>query len=341
MTDLIRSACLTHYPELARAVGIDPLAMLRQVRLPLGCLAHQNMRIAVPKVRRLLEATAMAAGVDEFGLRMAERGGLSNLGPVALIIRDQPTVGSALESLSRYIHIHHEGMRLAIEPHGDIVIVVLFLRGGRPRVPRQSVEMALGTVHGVIRSLFGGEWRPLEVHLMNPPPRNRAYYRKFFRCDVAFNSEFDAIMFPARDLERKIPTAHPLIARYVESRVDEFDAQHNGWDGKIGQLIRMLLPAGGCSIERVADHLACNRRTIHRRLADCGTTFSEVLDTQRADLVMHLIKDRSRSLAEISVMIGFSAQSAMARWFRERFGCSISEWRADPRERMRLAASRR
>ncbi len=340
MTDLIRSACLTHYPELARSVGLDPLAMLRKVRLPLGCLAHQNMRIAVAKVRRLLEITAMAAGVDEFGLRMAERGGLSNLGPVALIIRDQPTVGSALESLSRYIHIHHEGMRLAIEPDGDIVIIVLFLRGGRPRVPRQSVEMALGTVFRVIQSLFGGEWRPQEVHLMNPPPRNRTYYRKFFRCDVAFNSEFDAILLPARDLDRKIPTAHPLIARYVESRVDEFDAQHNGWDGKIGQLIRMLLPAGDCSIERVADHLACNRRTIHRRLADCGTTFSEVLDAQRADLVMHLVKDRSRSLAEISIMIGFSAQSAMARWFRERFGCSITEWRNDPRERMRIAAGR-
>ena len=340
MTDLIRSACLTHYPELARSVGIDPEAMLRRVRLPLGCLAHQNMRIAVTKVRRLLEVTATTAGVDEFGLRMAERGGLSNLGPVALIIRDQPTVGAALESLSRYIHIHHEGMRLAIEPDGDIVIVVLFLRGGRPRVPRQSVEMALGTVYRVVESLFGGAWRPLEVHLMNPPPRNRAYYRKFFRCDVAFNSEFDAVLLPARDLDRKIPTAHPLIARYVESRVDEFDAQHNGWDGKIGQLIRMLLPAGDCSIERVADHLACNRRTIHRRLADCGTTFSKVLDAQRADLVMHLIKDRSRPLAEIAEMVGFSAQSAMARWFRERFGCSITEWRSDPREQMRIAAGR-
>lgn len=340
MTDLIRSACLTHYPELARSVGLDPETMLRRVRLPLGCLAHQNMRIAVAKVRRLLEITAMAAGVDEFGLRMAERGGLSNLGPVALIIRDQPTVGSALESLSRYIHIHHEGMRLVIEPDGDIVIIVLFLRGGRPRVPRQSVEMALGTVYRVIQSLFGGEWRPLEVHLMNPPPRNRAYYRKFFRCDVAFNSELDAIVLSARDLDRKIPTAHPLIARYVESRVDEFDAQHNGWDGKIGQLVRMLLTAGDCSIERVADHLACNRRTIHRRLADCGTTFSEVLDTQRADLVMHLIKDRSRSLAEVSVMTGFSAQSAMARWFRGRFGCSITAWRTDPRRRVLAAVDR-
>ena len=32
-------------------------------------------------------------------------------------------------------------------------------------------------------------------------------------------------------------------------------------------------------------------------------------------------------------MLGFSAQSAMARWFKGRFGRSITEWRSDARER--------
>ena len=45
---------------------------------------------------------------------------------------------------------------------------------------------------------------------------------------------------------------------------------------------------------------------------------------------LRLIDERSRPLAEIAEMIGFSAQSAMARWFRGRFGCSITEWRNDP-----------
>jgi AraC-like DNA-binding protein len=32
-------------------------------------------------------------------------------------------------------------------------------------------------------------------------------------------------------------------------------------------------------------------------------------------------------LADIAVQLGFSAQSAMARWFRGRFGCTITAWR--------------
>jgi Arabinose-binding domain of AraC transcription regulator, N-term len=197
MTDLIRSASLTHYPEVARSVGLDPIAMLRKVRLPVACLDHPDLRIAVSALRRLLEASAAAAGVDEFGLRMADRGGLANLGPVALVVREQATVGNAIEALSRFIHIHHEGMALRIERDDDVVTLSVTLRGGRPRAPRQSTEMAVGTIHRIIRSLFGDDWQPLDVHLMHSPPRNRRYYRSFFGCNVIFNSEIDAILVAA------------------------------------------------------------------------------------------------------------------------------------------------
>ena len=68
MTDLIRSACLTHYPELA-ALGraSNPLAMLRKVRLPLSCLARQNMRIAVRQGSPPARIDRDEAGVESSG----------------------------------------------------------------------------------------------------------------------------------------------------------------------------------------------------------------------------------------------------------------------------------
>ena len=341
MTDLIRSACLTHYAEVARSLGIEPTKMLRQVRLPLACLDHQNMRIAVSGVRRLLEASAAEAGIDEFGLRMAELGGLSNLGPVALIVREQTTAGSAIEALSRYIHIHHEAMRLSLYHKEDLVIIGLTLRGARPRAQRQSTEMALGSVHRIVCSLFDGDWRPLDVHFTHPPPRNHGYYRSFFGCDVTFDSDLDAILCSAGDMDRPIPTAHPLIARYVQSSLEDIDRRSENWDDKVSELVRTLLPNGHCTIERVAEHLACSRRTIHRHLEDRGTSFSEILDAQRAELGMQLIEDRNRPLVEIAELLGFSAQSAMARWFRGRFGCSITQWRDGFRPRPPGATHRR
>src|SRR5262245_39208295 len=98
MTDLVRSACLTFYPEVARSVGLDVRQMMRKARLPLACLDRPDIRIAASGVRRLLEASAVASGAEDFGLRLAEHGALSTLGPVALIVREQATIGGAIES---------------------------------------------------------------------------------------------------------------------------------------------------------------------------------------------------------------------------------------------------
>ncbi len=340
MTDLIRSASLTHYPEIARSVGIDPKVMLKQARLPLHCLERPDLRVAVAGVRRLLEASADASGVEEFGLRLAERGGFSTLGPVALVVREQATVGAAIETLARYIQLQNEAMRLEIDRRDDLVTIAMFLRGGQQRATRQSTELALGRIHRLIASLFPKDWRPLEVHLAHSPPRRRTYHRKFFGCDVTFNSEFDAIIVHARDMERAIPSAQPMLASYVENRVKEIGTRPEDWDGKIRELVRALLPGGNCTIETVAEHLGCDRRTIHRRLLECSTTFSDILEAERTDIVMRLVEDGDRPLKEIAELLGFSAQSALARWFRGRFGCSVTEWRNGGRQRTLVAAAR-
>ena len=133
-------------------------------------------------------------------------------------------------------------------------------------------------------TLAGDEWRPLEAHLAYPPPRRQRYYRSFFGCPIVFNSEIDAILISARDLERPIPSAQPLIARYLQKRVEAIGERPRRWDEQVSEVVRSLFATGDCSVERVAEHFACNRRTIHRHLAECGTTFSEILDTERADL---------------------------------------------------------
>jgi AraC-like DNA-binding protein len=78
----------------------------------------------------------------------------------------------------------------------------------------------------------------------------------------------------------------------------------------------------------VAQRLGVDRRTVHRRLAEEGETFSSLLDSVRAELATRYIDNRDRPLASVAELLGFSAHSAFARWFRGQFGCSVSEWRA-------------
>lgn len=335
---LIRCACLTHYAAVARSVGLDPELMLKKAKLPLAALGCPDMRIAVTAVRRLFEMSAAESGCETFGLKVAGRGDLSDLGPVALVIREQPTIGTALQALSRFLHIHHEGMVLIIEQHDDTVILRTVLRG---RAQRQATEAVMATLYQVMRALSGPAWRPLQVHLMHSAPLDRSSHRQFFGCDVHFNADFDGLVCKASDMGRAIPWADPKLARYVQDRVDELYGRPESFDAKVAALVRELLGNGDCRIERVAEHLGCDRRTIHRRLADSGTTFSEIVDTERAELAARLVEDRTTPLADMAELLGFSAQSAMARWFRHRFGCSITQWRRDHRPDASLTSPQR
>jgi hypothetical protein len=48
----------------------------------------------------LLEASAERGGTEAFGLLMAEKRRLSNLGPLGILMREQPTMRQALEALA-------------------------------------------------------------------------------------------------------------------------------------------------------------------------------------------------------------------------------------------------
>jgi AraC-like DNA-binding protein len=67
---------------------------------------------------------------------------------------------------------------------------------------------------------------------------------------------------------------------------------------------------------------------MHRHLANEGETFSSLLDSVRSELATRYIDNRDRSLTTTAELLGFSALSAFSRWFRAKFGCSVSQWRA-------------
>jgi AraC-like DNA-binding protein len=89
-----------------------------------------------------------------------------------------------------------------------------------------------------------------------------------------------------------------------------------------------LLPDGVCTVERVAQHLGMDRRTLHRRLAAEGLTFSGILDDTRRNMAVSLLSGSDRPLQSVADLLGFSSLSAFAHWFRRKFAQSASAYRA-------------
>jgi AraC-like DNA-binding protein len=329
MDYMIRAASLTNYVGVARSVGLDPYEMLAAVGLDRGVLLDPDTRIPGEAVRQLLENSARLSGAEDFGLRLAENRHLSNLGPLGLVVKEEPTLRAMLQTMVRYMRLHNEALFLQIEEAGDVVLIRQELTMGRPTAVRQSVELAIGVTFRVLQLLLGPQWRPLRVCFAHRAPANRSRHLALFGPAVAFGAEFNGIVCRARDLDAPIRDADPALALYARRYLDSLMARpHAGVEDRVRELVFLLLPAGRCSIERVAQHLGVDRRTVHRHLAQRGTTFSAVVGDVRAELAQRHLGTLDRGLADVSELLGFSASSAFSRWFRARFGCTASQWRA-------------
>ena len=89
------------------------------------------------------------------------------------------------------------------------------------------------------------------------------------------------------------------------------------------------LPSGLPSDELIAKAVSMSTRSLRRRLSAEGTTYSQLLDAVRRELAERYIADTSRSLGEISYLLGFSELSSFSRAFKRWTGHTPSAVRAE------------
>ncbi|WP_406253249.1 AraC family transcriptional regulator [Streptomyces atratus] len=328
MKPLVRNAALNSYVELSQSLGIDPQVLMKSVGLdPVG-LTVQDRWISGVAAAQLLELSAAASHREDFGLLLAERRRFANLGPISLVIREEPDVRSALGLLMRHDYMYNEMLRGRVSEANGLATLKVGLELGEAMEARQAKELAVGAFHGILRTFLGARWQPVSVCFTHGAPKDLSTYRRIFGRMVGFDREFTGIVFCASDLDTPNAMSDPLLRNYAQQYFESIAVSRDTTvPDRVREMIEVLLPSGRCSIEQVASSLGVDRRTVHRHLAGSGETFSSLLNATRTELAEQLVANPRRSLTEISGLLGFSGPSGFSRWFREQFGSSPRQWR--------------
>ncbi|MBJ8345678.1 AraC family transcriptional regulator [Antrihabitans sp. YC2-6] len=327
---LARYASLANFVELTQTLGADPATLLRRAGLDPAGVRLQDRWVPAASVAELLERTAVETGKSDLGLRLAELRRLSHLGPVSLVLREEPDVRSALQLLVRSENMYNEALHTRVSSADGIASARIELDLGTRQPHHQSTDLAVGVLFGFLRGLLGPDWRPLAVCFTHPEPADPTTARRMFPCTVRYDHDFDGVVLYESDLDRPNALSDPQLRTYIQRVLPPTDAA--GRDprtaARVRELIEMLLPTGRCSVEQVARSMGVDRRTVHRRLTAEGTTFSAVLDAARTELARHLVGGRRHSFTEVAALLGFASPSNFSRWFRDRFEASPRGWRA-------------
>lgn len=327
-SSLIRSASLSGYAELVRSLGHDPAVLLRAAGLSARLLDNPETRIPLHTVRELLEAAARTTGREDFALCLAARRNLSHLGPIGLVLMDEPTPRQALDTLCRYLKLLSSGMVLRIEDAGANLLIRQELLPIAGLVTRQSMELTAGMMFRVLRELIGPQWRPVEVHFTHHAPVDPAAHRAFFGLAPRFDQAFCGLVCALADLQSLRTPGSGGAARFARDHLEAaLNRRTDGMQAACTELILALLPGGRCTADQVARHLGVDRRTLHRHLRAEQLSFSVLLDRLRTDLVRRHVLESRQSLGEVAGLLGFATPSSFSHWFRAHFGASVSDWR--------------
>ena len=101
--------------------------------------------------------------------------------------------------------------------------------------------------------------------------------------------------------------------------------------GQLGIVVMRLLATGYPKLERVAGEVGITRRTLQRRLATAGTSYSNLVNEARYQLAAELLEDRSVPISSIAKAVGFANHSGFSRAFHRWTGMTPRQYRAKVR----------
>src|SRR5687768_13521501 len=185
-------AAAARLPSAIAAGGADPDSVFRAAGLDRAVLDAPDGLMASSAFPRLLEGAAQATGDPDFGLHYAERIDPRDVGTLAYVVLNSPTIGAAIANIERYLHIHNTAATVWFGVTGPRAYLRYLLSDPAGGASRQHNEYAMTVLLGTLRIMAGTDWTPIEIQFSHESPAQTAEHRRIFGAPVAFGCAANA-----------------------------------------------------------------------------------------------------------------------------------------------------
>jgi AraC-like DNA-binding protein len=126
------------------------------------------------------------------------------------------------------------------------------------------------------------------------------------------------------------PYLNKLMLNDCEEALAHRRKTSSTWRLRIENVIAPQLPHGRILMSDICKRIGVSRRTLARRLAEEGVTYSDVVNDLRLSLGQHYLQEPERPIAEVAWLLGYGETSAFDRAFRRWTGRTPREIRRRP-----------
>lgn len=267
-----------------------------------------------------------------FALRAAQCWHPSNLGTIGYAWLSSRTLHTGLKRMERFARIL--GSRVTyrcIEEPAGVRFVLDHGRGDTP-IGFVIADFSLSILVDMCRTNFGSKLNATAVSLRRPLPAKPQPWRDFFGCTIKFDAADDSFLLDRVTVDTPLPSANIPLANTFDAILTEQMANVFNDDilSRCKAYLLRELTSGLPTAHEVAGALGLSQRSLQRKLHELGLTYQNVLDETRHELARHYLEDPSKSVTEITFLLGFSEQSAFTRAFRRWSGMAPTSYRYMP-----------
>lgn len=199
-----------------------------------------------------------------------------------------------------------------------------------PAINRSECETGMAAFVNFYQLLIGSHIPPLDIELPFAAQAAPHIYEAIIGCPVTFNAACASITLAKTLLLKDISTCDPYLRSLYERQAQAL-LDVEAPDDKFIQQARYAIQAQlfDCSgnAETVAIQMGLSLRTFYRLLNKNGLRYRTLLADTRLSLAKTYLADDRLSLSEISLMLGYSEQSAFTRAFVNWTGMTPSKFR--------------
>jgi AraC-like DNA-binding protein len=305
--------------EAITAAGGNPDQILQAWGLDRSVFAKSEGYIPCFIFAGILRDAARVTGDDCFGLHFGDSFQPKNIGPLAYVALNSPTVGAGIQNVERYLHVYDSSAKWFFTTDGNRGFVRYVLTDVGIEPLRQSNEHGMTLVVNTLRMMVGSQWAPLEVQFAHEQPEQTSEHHRIFHCPVVFGCETNALVIELGFADREVPAAdqqlYQIMKQYLDQVLSEMP-QEDSLLGSIRKAIAESMRDGDPKLARVARKMAMGPRTLQRRLKEYGFDFKKLVEDTRQRFAVSYLKDRKNSLTEVAFLLGYSEVSAFNRAFK-------------------------
>lgn len=311
------------------AAGVDSARLFAEAGLDRAALDDPNARYSVEATTRLWGLAVAATGDETFGLTVARHINQTTFHALGYSLIASNTLREVFERMLRYFRLISDAAELTFELDGERYRFAICPPERGPQPAPEAIDAFSFLVVRLCRGLYRREFSPLAVSLQRPAPRNLAAYERAFRAPLKFGDRQNAIWFARDVFEQKLEGANPELARQNDEVVVRYLAQMQKQNlrARVHAALIEQLPQGEPSQGKVASALHMSPRNFQRKLAEEGTSYTELLNDTRRDLALSYVRDPGYGLGEITYLLGFSDASSFNRAFKRWTGQAPSAYR--------------